>query len=138
LPSVAEHSIPSAPLNGIVMEERFPLTYQIACIALTALFVWSFSVAREPRQWRRLFKSMFSKGEEFSVNKNKVIDESLKKYGITIAMIILVADVACFVAMVTYKERMRAKELSVEDWNRLQEQSKIQGSSPGSGRAGIQ
>jgi hypothetical protein len=49
-----------------------------------------------------------------------------------------VADVACFVAMVTYKERMRAKELSVADWNRLQEQSKIQGSSPGSGRAGIQ
>jgi flagellar biosynthesis protein FlhB len=120
------------------MDERFPLQYQIACIVLTALFVWSFSVAREPRQWRRLFQSTFSKAQEFSVNKNKVIDESLKKYGITIAMIILVADVACFVAMVTYKERMRAKELSVEDWNRLQEQSKIQGSSPGSGRAGIQ
>jgi hypothetical protein len=120
------------------MDERFPLPYQIACIVLTALFVWSFSVAREPRQWRRLFQSMFSKGNEFSVNKNKVIDESLKKYGITIAMIILVIDVACFVAMVTYQERMRAKQLSTEDWNRLQEQSKIQGATPANSRAGIQ
>lgn len=120
------------------MDERYPLPYQIACIVLTALFVWAFSVAREPRQWRRLYQSIFSKGDEFSVNKNKVIDESLKNYGITIAMIILVADVSCFVAMVTYQERMRAKQLSVEDWNRLQEQSKIQGSSSNSGRAGIQ
>ncbi len=120
------------------MDERYPLPYQIACIVLTALFVWAFSVAREPRQWRRLYQSIFSKGDEFSVNKNKVIDESLKNYGITIAMIILVADVSCFVAMVTYQERMRAKQLSVEDWNRLQEQSKIQGSSSTSGRAGIQ
>jgi len=125
-------------LPGDVMDERFPLPYQIACIVLTALFVWSFSIAREPRQWRRLYQSIFSKGTEFSVNKNKVIDESLKKYGITIAMIILVADVACFVAMVTYQERMRAKLLSDEDRYHLQEQNKIQGSSTSSGRAGIQ
>ncbi len=119
------------------MDEGFPLKYQIACIVLTALFVWSFSVAREPRQWRRLFQSMFSKGEQFSVNKNKVIDESLKKYGITIAMIILVADVACFVTGVTHKDRMRAKQMSAEDWYRLQEQSKIQSTAPTTGRAGL-
>jgi hypothetical protein len=119
------------------MDERFPLHYQIACIVLTALFVWAFSIAREPRQWRRLFQSVFSKGEQFSVNKNKVIDETLKRYGIIVAMIILVADVGCFVAMVTYKERMHAKQMSAEDWYRLNEQNKIQSASPAQGRAGI-
>lgn len=120
------------------MDERFPLHYQIACIVLTALFVWAFSISREPRQWRRLYQSTFSKAEQFSVNKNKVIDESLKKWGILIAMVILVIDVGCFVAMVTYKDRMQAQTMSVEDWFRLNEQNKIQGAAPQAGRAGIQ
>jgi len=119
------------------MDASFPLQYQIACIVLTALFVWTFSIAREPRQWRRLYQSMFSKGEEFSVNKNKVIDESLKKYGIVIAMIILVADVACFVTGVTHKSRMHAKEMTPEDWYRINEQNKIQSTTPTQGRSGI-
>jgi flagellar biosynthesis protein FlhB len=119
------------------MDESFPLKYQFACIVLTALFVWSFSIAREPRQWRRLYQSTFSKGEEFSVNKNKVIDESLKKYGIVIAMIILVADVACFVTGVTYKSRMHAKEMTPEDWYRINEQNKIQSTAPTQSRSGI-
>jgi len=117
-----------------LMDDRFPLQYQVACIVLTALFVWSFSIAREPRQWRRLFQSMFSRSEEFSVNKNKVIDESLKKYGIVIAMVILVADVGCFVAGVTYRHRMQMKALSPEDWYRLNEQNKIEGANPGDSR----
>ncbi len=120
------------------MDERFPLQYQIACIVLTALFVWSFSVAREPRQWRRLYQSTFSKATDFSVNKNKVIDESLKKWGILIAMAILVVDVACFVAGVTYRGRMATQRMSPDDWYHLNEQNKIQGSSPGaSGRANL-
>ena len=61
-----------------------PIHYQIACVILTALFIWSFSIAREPRGWRRLFQSMFSKSETFSVNKNKVIDEALKRYGLSL------------------------------------------------------
>lgn len=119
------------------MDERYPLKYQIACTLLTALFVWAFVIAREPRQWRRLYQSIFSKGEQFSVNKNKVIDETLKSYGIIVAMVILVADVACFVTMMTHQERERAKQMSVEDWNRLQEQNKIQSTAPVQGRAGI-
>jgi hypothetical protein len=114
------------------MDERFPLQYQIACIVLTALFVWSFSVAREPRQWRRLFQSTFSKAQEFSVNKNKVIDESLKKWGILIAMVFLVIDVACFVAGVTYSDRMQAQRMSADDWYHLDEQNKLQGGSSSS------
>lgn len=116
------------------MDDTFPLRYQIACIVLTALFVWSFSVAREPRQWRRLFQSTFYKTEQFSVNKNKVIDEILKTWGIRIAMVILVADVACFVAGVTFKERMHARDMSADDWYHLDEQNKIQQTAPDSRR----
>ncbi|MFN7563770.1 MAG: hypothetical protein ACK5TH_18475 [Prosthecobacter sp.] len=103
---------------------KFPIEYQIACIVLTALFLWSFSVAREPRGWRRLFQSMFSKSDNFSVNKNKVIDESLKRYGILVAMAILVADVSCFVLMVTYPLRM--KEVTQEQRERQMEIDKIE------------
>lgn len=111
-----------------------PLKYQIACVVLTALFVWSFSIAREPRGWRRLFQSMFSKSETFSVNKNKVIDESLKKYGIVVAMVILVADVSCFVVGVTDRFRERARQLSPQQKERIEEINKIQGNNPESAR----
>ena len=108
----------------------FPLKYQIACIVLTALFVWSFSVAREPRGWRRLFQSFFSKSGDFSVNKNKMIDESLKKYGIVIAMIILVADVSCFVWGVTHKFRKSAQQMTREEYDRLNEINRVRASAP--------
>lgn len=113
---------------------EIPIQYQIACVILTALFIWSFSVAREPRGWRRLFQSMFSKSETFSVNKNKVIDESLKKYGILIAMAILVADVTCFVMGVTHPFRERAKLQSRQQKESIQEINKIQGSAPEAAR----
>lgn len=109
---------------------EFPLEYQIACIILTALFVWSFSVAREPRGWRRLFQSFFSKSGDFSVNKNKMIDESLKKYGIVIAMIILVADVTCFVWGVTHRYRETMQQMTTEELDRLNELKRIQNAAP--------
>ena len=102
---------------------KYPIEFQIAIIVLTALFLWTFSIAREPRGWRRLFQSMFSKSDNFSVNKNKVIDESLKRYGIFVAMIILVADVICFVMMVTHP--LRTKQISKEDRERQNEISRI-------------
>lgn len=102
---------------------KYPIEYQIACIVLTALFLWSFSIAREPRGWRRLFQSMFSKSETFSVNRNKVIDESLKRYGIFIAMTILVADVTCFVMMVTHP--LRTRQITKEEWEQQREINKI-------------
>lgn len=113
---------------------EIPIQYQIACVILTALFIWSFSVAREPRGWRRLFQSMFSKSETFSVNKNKVIDESLKKYGILIAMTILVADVTCFVMGVTYPFRERSRQQSRQQKESINEINKIQGNNPESAR----
>ncbi len=110
-----------------------PLPYQIACIVLTALFFFSFSVAREPRGWRRLFQSMFATSADFSVNKNKVIDESLKKYGIVVAMIILVADVSLFVWGVTARSRNALDNMSAADRMRLMDVQKIQGSQGSSG-----
>lgn len=117
---------------------EIPIQYQIACVILTALFIWSFSVAREPRGWRRLFQSMFSKSETFSVNKNKVIDEALKRYGIVIAMIILVTDVTCFVAGVTYPFRERAKAMTKQQRESQYEFNKIKGNNPEAARIGIQ
>lgn len=115
------------------MDDQIPLHYKIACIVLTALFIWAFSIAREPRGWRRLYQSMFSKGDDFSVNKNKGIDELLKRYGIIIAMIILVADVSCFVLGVSYPHRMKRQNMSKEDLFRMNEIQRIQGSSPSRG-----
>lgn len=120
---------------------KYPIELQIAVIVLTALFLWTFSIAREPRGWRRLFQSMFSKSENFSVNKNKVIDESLKRYGIFIAMAILVADVVCVVLMVTHPLRHRfdgrdAKEVQ-ELMMQQSEISKINGNNPDAARVGI-
>ena len=110
-----------------IMDERFPLFYQIICIILTALFVWSFVIAREPRQWRRLYQSMFCKAEDFSVNKNKEIDETLKKYGIIISMIFLMADVGFFLWGASYQDRKEHESMSVEERLRVEEQQKIQG-----------
>jgi uncharacterized membrane protein AbrB (regulator of aidB expression) len=100
---------------------EIPIHYQIACVILTALFIWSFSIAREPRGWRRLFQSMFSKSEAFSVNKNKVIDEALKRYGIVVAMVILVADVSCFVLGVTARYREKMRHLTPEQRENMNE-----------------
>lgn len=117
-------------------ESYFPLPYQIACILLTALFVFSFSVSREPRQWRRLFQSMFHKDAPISVNRNKVIDEKLKTYGIAVAMVFLVADVAFFVAGITYHDRIERGKMTSEELYRIQEQNRIQGSAMSRGTAG--
>ena len=117
------------------MEDRFPLPFQIACLILFALFIWAFSIAREPRGWRRLFQSIFSKSEMFSVNRNKVIDETLKRYGIVIAMIFLVAFVVLFVIGITAPARARLKNISKEEWHTIEEVQRAQGNSSGTRRA---
>jgi hypothetical protein len=112
------------------------LSYQIVCIILTALFLFSFSVAREPRGWRRLFQSSFSNGADFSVNKNKVIDETLKRYGIYVAMTILVADVGLFVWGLTEHNRKARSAMSAEEASRLGEfYQRVGGSSGAAGAA---
>ncbi|MEN3941007.1 hypothetical protein WJU23_06925 [Prosthecobacter sp. SYSU 5D2] len=112
------------------MDERFPLIYQIICIILTALFVWSFVVAREPRQWRRLYQSKFCRAEDFSVNRNKRIDENLKRYGIIVAMLFLVADVGFFLWGASYQDRIKSESMSKEERLHLEEQEKIQSKMP--------
>jgi hypothetical protein len=111
------------------MDERFPLIYQIICIVLTALFVWSFVVSREPRQWRRLYQSKFCRAEDFSVNRNKVIDENLKKYGILISMFFLVADVGFFLWGASYHDRQKSERTTVEERLQMSEVERIQGKS---------
>lgn len=111
--------------------ESFPLIYQIACIILTALFLWSFSIARDPRGWRRLYQAKFVKHEDFSVNKNKKIDEAMKKWGILIAMMFLVSDVSCFVLGVTFKYRNNPKQWTKDDMYRAQDVDKVKGDGSG-------
>lgn len=108
------------------MDETFPLQYQIICIVLTALFVWSFMIAREPRQWRRLYQSRFSKAEDFSVNKNKAIDENLKRYGIVISMLLLMADVGFFLWGASYHDRHKSENMTVDERRKMEEVQRIQ------------
>ena len=110
-----------------------PLPYMIAWIVLTALFFFLFSVAREPRGWRRLFQSMFATSADFSVNRNKMIDENLKRYGIFVAMAVLMIDVSVFVMGVTYKKRKSMQSMTQEQMMRLNEIQKINGTQGGAG-----
>jgi hypothetical protein len=112
---------------------RFPLFYQIACIILTALFLLTFSIARDPRSWRRLYQAKVSTPRDhFSVNRNKRIDENLKRYGIIIAMAFLVTDVSCFVLGFTYRHRMAAKELTPEEQSKRMDLQRFKSGKPGS------
>lgn len=105
---------PSVILAATGETENFPLHYQVACILLTGIFLWTFSIARDPRGWRRLYQSRFAQRDEFSVNKNKKIDEALKKWGILVAMFFLVVDVAVFVSGITYSARKK-KHVMTDD-----------------------
>lgn len=115
------------PVIHVLAEVTIPLPIQIVCIVLTGLFLFAFSIAREPRGWRRLFQSVFGNSANFSVNKNKVIDESLKRYGIVIAMVFLVADVGLFVWGLTAHTRQLQKEMTQEEAIQLDEIQKING-----------
>lgn len=97
------------------MDERFPLPYQIGFIVLTALFAVAFSISREPRQWRRFWQARFTKPEDFSVNRNKYLDERLKHYGIVFAMIFLVLDVGIVLAGLTHKSRKESRLPTLEE-----------------------
>jgi hypothetical protein len=110
--------------------QNFPLPYQIICIILTAFFLWTFSIARDPRGWRRLYQAKFAKKEDFSVNKNKKFDETIKKYGILIAMGFLVADVTFFVLGVTHKHRANQRPLTKEEQLQRSDMEKYKSGSP--------
>ena len=115
------------------MEDGFPLGYQIAGLILTAIFVWAFSISRDPRGWRRLYQAYFAKPEHISVNRNKGIDERLRKWSMIIAMTILVIDVACFLAGITAPSRQGRQEMTPDEWNHVQDLRRLQGLGSGSG-----
>jgi flagellar biosynthesis protein FlhB len=117
------------------MDDRFPFPYQIACVVLTGLFVLAFSISREPRSWRRLFQTRIAKNATISVNRNKYLDENLKKYSMIVAMTFLVADVACFVVGVTSPLRQRQEQMTPEERNRVEEMQRLQGNRPASSQS---
>lgn len=102
---MVETQLPMLLAGGEV--ENFPLQYKVACIVFTGFFLWSFSIARDPRGWRRLYQTKFARREEFSINRNKRIDEAVKKWSIVVAMFFLVIDVAAFVSGITYTARSK-------------------------------
>lgn len=95
--------------------EKFPVQYRVACIILSGLFLWTFSIARDPRGWRRLYQTRFAKNDGLSVNKNKRIDEAIKKWGIIVSMFFLVADVTAFVSGITHSARSKKHSLTEEE-----------------------
>ncbi len=94
---------------------NFPLHYQIACIVLTGIFILTFSISRDPRGWRRLYQIKFAKKHDFSVNKNKWIDEFIKKWGIFVAMFFLVLDAAIFVIVITKSSRAKSHTMTTDE-----------------------
>lgn len=114
-----------AAMDGGDGVHNFPLAYQIAFVILAAVFVWIFSIVRNPRGWRRLYQVRFARGTEFSVNRNKRLDEMIKAYGYYVAMTFLVAAVWVFVAGVTYRVRHFQKPMSQEDKNLYQDTERI-------------
>ena len=56
-----------------------------------------------------------------TINKNKRLDEIIKKYGITIAMVILMADAGIFVLGVTYRYRHTQTPMTADEKQRALE-----------------
>jgi hypothetical protein len=119
-----------AVVEGEQEVQNFPLSYQIACAILAALFLLTFSIGRDPRGWRRLYQSRFTRKEDFSVNRNKKIDENVKKYGISVSMIFLVAAVSFFVLGVTYRQRHTRPSMTPQDKFRQQDTERILENAP--------
>ena len=66
------------------------------------------------------------KSRSVTVNKNKVIDAKLKKWGLRVAMILLVADVAVFLFGITAPSRKLRSEMTPDQWNRIQEMRRLE------------
>jgi hypothetical protein len=105
--------------------KNFPLHYQITCIVLTGLFVLAFSITRDPRSWRRLYQTRIAKRDDFSVNKNKTIDEFIKKWGIIVAMFFLVLDVTVFIIGITKTTRLKSHTMTADEQLHVREYKKV-------------
>ncbi len=117
-----------AETSAAVQLDYFPLKYQIGAVVLTALGFWLFCIARNPRGWRRLYQAKFCHPDEHSVNRNKRLDELIRRYGIILAMFVFMADVGCVLWGVTTQHRyLSDRPLTKEEQLRAQEAARIQG-----------
>lgn len=105
--------------------KNFPLHYQIACIILSGLFILTFSISRDPRGWRRLYQTKFARKNNFSVNKNKWIDELIMKWAIVVAMFFLVLDATVFVIGITKTSRSKSHIMTTDEQFKALDYEKI-------------
>ncbi len=82
-------------------------------------------VAWEPRPWRQIWQSRFGGAGEASSRRRKSMDRKLKRRGILMAMILLMADVTCYVIGITSPMRQKTSMLSVEEKYRIEEFKRI-------------
>jgi uncharacterized protein YjeT (DUF2065 family) len=51
----------------------------ILATVLFVLFLWSLIIARDPREWRQAFQAVFE-DDNASVNRNKLLDEAIRRW----------------------------------------------------------
>lgn len=93
---------------------------------LLLLFLWAILIARRPRDWRRLWQDLMHPGVQISVNRNKRLDELLRRYSVMAGGIFLIAAAASFLfatrAMVEErKQPTRATFIEAEEIQRMEE-----------------
>lgn len=71
------------------------------------------------------------------MNKNKVIDENLKKYGIVVAMVLLVSTVICFVLGLSQYDRDKIRNSAPSDNIIRRDLNRINADSPAENRRSI-
>ena len=82
-------------------------------------------VARDPRGWRRLYQAKFEREQEFSVNRNKRLDEEIKKRCIPVAMVFLTAAVGAFILGITHRYRNTPESDPPEDRFRKEDAQRV-------------
>lgn len=93
---------------------------------LLLLFLTAILIARTPRDWRRLWQDMLHPGVQISVNRNKRLDELVRRYAIMIGGGFLVVAVIMFliatrVMIEERKQPTRATFIETEELERMEE-----------------
>lgn len=90
------------------------------------LFLWTILIARTPRDWRRLWQDIVHPGVEISVNRNKRLDELVRRYAVMAGGVFLICAALLFLGAtrVLVEERRqptRATHIEVEEIQRMEE-----------------
>jgi hypothetical protein len=102
-----------------------PLGAIIACVILSALFFFAYGVAREPRNWRRLYQHYRHSAEPHNVNKNKALDERIGRQASVVAVVILVIDILVLLGGVGYAAYERYQNIDEDTRARQEEVRKL-------------